>query len=437
MTSVPLNCTALSTSLPYPANIVAHFDASTLGLTNGTSVASWADSVNGIAATQTSGSQPTYVTNRLNGLPSVQFSGTSQWLAIASPGVLKTAIDSLDYTIFIVFRTLGSGGGALFGASVGNSSMQIVADGTNVSSNAAFSGFTVPYASQTSFSSLGLTAFNSTPTFSSTGQLQSFYVNGGAVGTTAIDPPGIGSNTITLGSSFNSSSGNAKAEIFDIIVWQGPLTAASMMQVHRWACNKYAQTPPWQGIKALNVFFGDSIMAGVGGTNLMNSAPYLAAQALGLSYGQWHALGVGGINTSKMMMLAPSWIYALPSACRLPVNVIAFEWVNEGGSPPGPFNDGQSFLAACKAVSGIKTVWGTSTGYSGDPSTNRNTYNSAFDSASTTNIDSYMPFHNDTNIGNSTAFANNPSNFSDTIHLSNAGYVLLGTLLKNGIQALP
>lgn len=423
-------------TIPLQANLVTHFDAATTGFANGQTVTSWVDTVNSIAASGTVGTRPTLLTNQINGLPMVQCGGAGG-LSIPTPGALKTAIDSGVYTVFIVFRTTGSASnGNLFSATAGGGSFSYIADGTNLEwGNAASQA--VSYAGQTSFSTMGSTAFNTA--VSSTGTFQSFYANGGAVSSTVVAAPVTGGNTITI----CSNAGNnfpANAQIGDILVYNAFLTLPQFMQLHAWSAAKYGQTTPWAALTAINVIFGDSINQGVNASNFAHQPAYLAAQTLGLSLGQWSNIAVGGITVANMDVLAPTWVDPLPAQLGKKINLVGFEWFNENNTNPTlpqPFNHSQTYLANRKLKTNLRTVWGTSTGYNGDPSTNRNSYNTAFDGASTTNIDSYMSIHTDAQIGTSAAFANHPANWSDGVHLSDTGYPFLATQFVNGINALP
>lgn len=427
------------TSIPVQGSVVAHFDAATTGFSNGQTVTSWVDTVNGITASTTVGTRPTLATNRVNGLPSVQCGGAGG-LSIATPGALKTALDSGDYTVFIVFRTLGSKtNGALLAASTGaDGSPFYIANGTGVQKFVTTS--VIPFAGQTSFSTFGSTSFNSVPTYSNTGQYQAIYINGGAVTSTTTASTGTGSNAITIcTNSNNNSPGNS--ELLDVLFWNVALTPPQYMQAEMWARDKYAQPYPWAALSAFTTFYGDSLTEGVGAGGVTAQPGYLAAQSLSLSFGQYHVIGVGGITVAHMDTLAPTWVDPIPALIGKKTNLVGFEWYNENGAnptPPAPFNHSQTYLANRHAVANQRNVWGTSTGYSSDPSTNRNSYNTSFDATiPNSNIDSYMPFHTNAQIGTSTAYANHPGNWSDTVHLSATGYPFLASDLVSGIQALP
>lgn len=68
---------AALTDLPDIPNLHAHWDAGSLGLADGTRIASWLDEVSGRDAAQaTAGNQPAYVANAINGRPGVYFDTT-------------------------------------------------------------------------------------------------------------------------------------------------------------------------------------------------------------------------------------------------------------------------------------------------------------------------------------------------------------------------
>ena len=102
-------------TLPLIGDLVTHLASTDItGLSSGSAVSSWTAGTGSQIFTQATGAdQPTYVTNRLNGLPSVQFNGTSDSICLTTdPGtalgnvLLNTT--PLGYTIAIIYRTLGS-----------------------------------------------------------------------------------------------------------------------------------------------------------------------------------------------------------------------------------------------------------------------------------------------------------------------------------------
>jgi hypothetical protein len=93
-------------ALPIPLQIsglLMWYKADSLGLNDGDSIATWADSgTRGANATQTiAGSKPIYKTNIINGKPVVRFDGTDDYLNITSASFTGS-------TIFVVGNPSGS-----------------------------------------------------------------------------------------------------------------------------------------------------------------------------------------------------------------------------------------------------------------------------------------------------------------------------------------
>ena len=132
-------------SLPFPGNLIMHLSASDItGLTTGSQVSSWTAGTGGQIWTQgTSGNQPIYVTNRLDGKPSVQFNssgtGTQSICLSTDPGsalanVLSyNASPAFNYTLVVIFRTLASrSNGALLAAHLNSDTYPPVAQGNEL-----------------------------------------------------------------------------------------------------------------------------------------------------------------------------------------------------------------------------------------------------------------------------------------------------------------
>lgn len=418
-------------------NLVAWWTAgSVLGVANNANVSSWTDSKSGLVASQATGAnQPVFTANRANYRPSIKFGGNAV-LTVDSPGILKTTIDSGNYTVFIVFKTLGvaaNGYGGLFTSFASSAGLMYFANGTHVGIFGV--GNNIPYADQTSFSTFGSCAWESS-LFGL--DHQHICINGGSVDSLSSSPKVSGTSTFSIGSDA-ANDYPVNAEIFDILVWNVPLTPPQYKAVQMWADNRYGQEHPWAALSAYNVFFGDSQTQGAGVSNATHKAPYVAAESLGLLFGQWDSLGVGGISAANMDALAPSWIDTLPADMGLPINLIGFEWYNQRGVDPIPYNKSKTYLANRKLVSNLNTVWGTSIDNSTDSAdeTNRSAYNSSFDAAHL-NVDSYMDLHASTLIGSSTAYSNHSAEYwADGLHLNQAGQAVLAGLFVTGIQALP
>jgi hypothetical protein len=380
------------TSLPQSSSLVARFSADSLSLTNGANVTSWTDAAGGIVAATVVGTAPTFTTSRVGGKPSVNFGGAGG-LTIATPGALATAIDSQDYTVIVVSRTLGTppnGLGYVFGPFAPVSGWFINADDSDVVVFNSSSYGSIPFSGQSAapFNSFGFTSFLTNQPNGSNGY-GAFYINGGQVLSNSDSLQDSAGNTFGIG----VDSGNNwqfNGEIFEILVWSNPLTPAEMLQAEMWICEKYSQSYPWAGLSAFNVFFGDSITAGFNASAADKRPAWLAASSLGRGFGQWSGCAVEGVNLSQMDTLAATWIDPIPALLGIPVNLVGFEFINTSVQTPGNdpavvFAAANTYLGNRKAITNLRTVWGTSTsaaGFAGsDPVPGRATYDSDFDGA--------------------------------------------------------
>jgi lysophospholipase L1-like esterase len=424
-------------ALPSSGQILSRWSADTITpQADNTTFQTWTDAVGGVAATQASaGLRPRYRTNRVNGLPSVQFSG-GQVLQIGRPAGLVAAIDAQLVTVFIVWKTLGAvANGCLL--HLGGGFLQ--AEGTTVGRFSAGLTAQIPYAGQTNFSTLGMVTNSGYTNGAGTG-IEHLAVNGGFVTQSPTMNSGTGgSGNLAIGADFsNGAFINVNAEIFDIVIWGKALTPAEMLQAQKWACDKYAQPYPWASSPYFAVFDGDSITAGIGATTASAVYPYKAAQTLGLAFGQWMNIGVGGDTVLNMHSRAPTWLDPVAGIVGKKVKVAAFEWYNQRGASPTPRNNSLTYIAARRTALTLM-CWGTSTDNSdAAPDQNRVDYNTYFDANHGAGVmDSYVALHADANIGVEGSFLSNPGNWSDIVHLSDAGYTFLANLMAAGVAAIP
>jgi hypothetical protein len=433
------------TQLPLQTNLVAHFDQASGVATSGSNVTSWTDTINGIVAGTAVGSVPPTLTTSdsiFNGERSIRCNNGGG-LSIATPGALKTAIDSTVYTVAIVFHThgvtTGSGAGALLAANAGG----VAIFGYSADGSTVFFGTETP--TQVNYTGAAFSTMGSVAqvlTGSSSGTWQAFFINGTSYTTAATTVPATGGNALTI----CDNAGNTAAgvgDIADILVWNTALTPAQYLQFEKWARNRYSQALPWAGLPAINVFYGDSQTAGVGASTVANQAQFIAAQSLGLTFGQFEALAIPGATSnfepSSMNSEAPLLVDPLPAAFGVPINLVGFEWVNEnnfGASGTTAFSDAVTYLTARKAVPGIRTVWGDSLSLAADPVANRASYDGLWASAiPSTVVDSFMPLSSDTHIGVNGSYTTF-STGGDGVHLTDATQPFLAALFVSGINAL-
>jgi len=430
----------VSFSLPLPANLVTRFSAdSIVGLSDGASLtgASWVDSQNAIAADTVNGTAPTFRTNVVGTKPSVRFAGSGN-LGISSPGALKTAIDSQVYTVLIAAKSIGGTGSfdCIFGATAGSNSFLFYADGTKVGRYAGSSqGFEPTFAAQTSFFSFG----NVSGGAAAIGiNLEQSMLNGTSYSTTTSLAPGTGGNDLTIGAINAANVFSYHGDVFEILVWNVALTPAQYMQAEMWLRDKYALAYPWAAVSKMPIFLGDSLGAGVGASHLINTNHWIAAQTnLGLTYGQYQVLAIGGQTMDNMTSMASSYVTPIAAQIGKELGVICWEWANQRDSTT---TKGALMLAALKAVPNIQTVFGTSTSASAyDNSADRASFDAAWDAVwagPKTNIDSYMSIHTDAHIGVDGSYATF-SSAGDSVHLPDATQPFLAAIYSSGFNALP
>lgn len=429
--------------LPASANIVAHWSASTLNLTDGASVPTWTDSVNGIVATA-SATNPIFKANIYGGNPVVRFAGTSNF-AIATPGALQTAVDSQIYTVLILYQMSGAGAGyncLLSAHASGGNAFMYVAD--NDGAGNRYQRYNMPDAGRgapinlNQFYTSGNTSQLVYSGITGTPPLERMYMNGGCIqsATTAAPTSSAAAFYIaddaTLGRKFIG-------DIAEIIVWNTALTPVQYMQAHMSICDTYSQPYPFAALNKLVLFDGDSISANHLNGSIEQGYSYKVAQSLTLAYGQYSNVAIAGITANDMTFKGAVEVDAFMPLTSKTNKIAAFEWYNQRGASPTPANNSLAYLSARKAA-GNTIVWGTSTDDSADASneTNRDAYNTYFDSNhGSTIMDAYAALHNDTFIGVNSAVTTNPSYFADGLHLTALGATELAGMMTTGLNAIP
>lgn len=431
------------TALPQSASRVAHWSAEDLigTYTDGQGVLNWVEPINGASADQpTFANQPIFKTNQLGGKPCVRYDGVNDSSAIGFPPELVAAIDSRNYTVFLVIRPVSAkSNGAVFAASIGGNSAFWSADGNRVG---RFNGNTNSMAPTTTrgFITFGTTSQIPYTIGSGTG-LERSYCNGGCYIATTSPATTSGGNTFWIGT-LSSGSFPANVDVFDIIVWSVPLTPAEMVQAHKWACDKYSQTYPWASAGYFLHLDGDSLIAGVGATSYTNGLSAKVVATLGLTYGQWTNTAVGGITMANLRSKISEWS-GIRALVNKPVRLVAEEYYNQRGTtPPGAANQTVSYAANVRAISGVKLCLVTSTSHSGDPDANRVSYNNFFDTNFASHCDAYLPIHTNSDIGLTTSYATNGAGaglnlWSDGVHFNNAGYTVKAGLVSTAVAAMP
>jgi len=427
-------------ALPQSAHIIAHWAANSLALANNDPVTSWTDSVNSIVAAQSNGAkQPIFKTNIYGGRPSVRFDGSNDLLTIATPGALATALDTRTYSVMIVFQKLSNtvgGFGTLFSftaTTVGGNVYYICDDSRVQRYPASIGSYTTPFTSLNSFTTYGNTSGVGGALALS--GLERTFVNGTCIPIDTIKAPGGTTASFAIGCDATEYF-PVNADIFEIYVWDVELTPPESLEFHDYICGIYSQTTPWNSLSHFTVFDGDSLTQGVGATTVGYSYPYVAAQSLSLSYGQWSNCGIGTLLMSQMTSKFSADIAPYATLTGKNLKIAAFEWYNQRGADPTPRNNSLAYLSAVRS-STIKVAFGTSTD-STDSEIDRGAYDSYFDANHTSaTIDAYVSTHTSTHIGPDGSVTTYPTYFSaDSLHLSNTGYAELAGLFVTGLNGI-
>ncbi|MFW2850472.1 SGNH/GDSL hydrolase family protein [Sphingomonas sp. TX0543] len=422
-------------ALPQRAAIVARWSADDIPpQADNSNLASWADGAGGLAAVQnTPANQPKYRTGGAGGKPYVLFSG-AQYLDAGTANAVASACQGASSSALVVCRNVqASSFGFLFTAS--NST------GYNLFANGTQAGFYGNGLGRCPYGGAGLTTLGYTAGLPDATSAR-YYINNtcvthfGKFVSAAGHNVGIGGSPATPGTA-------AKAEIYEVIVWNRALTAAEMMQAEKWARDKYASPYPWAGAP-FRVFHGDSITNGYSITAPLNSYPGRVAAANGWSLGRWTNLGHVGVSMTAMKAEATAEIDPmLVLLGASPMHLAAWEWYNQRLlSTAAATAATQSYLQARRAAGAAKLVLLTSTDAADalDVPLSRSAYNAFFDANGPALCDAYVPLHLNAAIGTEGACPNaapyGPNFHTDGIHLTDAGYAVLAGVVAPVMAAL-
>lgn len=408
--------------LPTDSSVVAWWHADDLALADGTSVTTWTDkSSNALPATGST-AKPIYKTAQANGKGTVRFNGASTFLTVGTPSALVTPIDTGTYSLLLVHKPNSAGFNAIIAATAG-SNLLIVPGGS-------FGGIAfdyTPYIASAHMVILGLTGQGSYAG-SSSGKLSRIYFQGACVyGDTTNSLKTTGGNAICLG---NNAGQNFPydGDIFDVVVVNRELTPLEMWQLSKYFMDQYAMTYPWTGQNCFDIYWGDSLTAGVGAGGEA-SYPSVVAQTNSRPIGSWFNLGVGGIDLGNMRTHAVAEVY--PLFAGLPLYSILFldEWYNSDKTDPTVFAATAVEAAGYGAGTGLKIIAVTPTNASSGE-TDRQAWITylkanylAFDAVAVADPGTA------THIGASGTDYTNSTYYSDIVHLTAAGYAIKGAVV--------
>ena len=424
-----------SAAIPASGNLVARWSADSFTpQTDNTAITSnWVDAVNGYTLAP-SATQPKYRTNALGTKPGVQFAGTG-WFSGLAAG-LKTNVDTKVYSVYVFASNIAVRSNAvMFGNAAGGNSFAFYGTGALVGRGLSSQELRVPYTDTVTPISCGYTSTSAKyyPSASAAG-FERQYINGTCVASNVVTGPATSSADGAFAIGATNSIGNFPFQgyVYEVLVWNRQLTEAEMMQAEIWCRAKYGLALPWAGLPRMFHFDGDSHTVGVGGTvNVNNSIPYLNAQSLGLSYGQWcnHAVGgmtlygmYGGDGGAKFTDMA-----AVATLTGVSPRFVCSEYYNQvaAGRVSQSYSDFQAYAALLKSTfPSSKVAWWEPFSYGTDASTystNRGPFiTNVRGGYAAAGVDYLELVGNDTNIGTSDAYTNNSALWSgDTVHILN------------------
>lgn len=206
------------------SNLKAWYKADAGVTLNGPTVSQWDDySGNARHLKQTTAAnQPTYLTNTINGLPSIDFDGVNDYLL--TDATLNTG-DAM--TMFCVFKKeSASSQGIITG---GSGAYQFLQYG---------SAFYIGGAQKVNTMTTDLWYIRS-GTRTTAGALAEHFSNGSSLGTTA--GGGTEHSLFRYVGTYNFQAANyTDGKIAEILIYQGVLTGAQMTEIHNYLNSKYA-----------------------------------------------------------------------------------------------------------------------------------------------------------------------------------------------------
>jgi hypothetical protein len=424
-----------SPALPQLANLRAQWSADSItGFTDNQDItANWVDSVGGYSLAP-SATRPKFRTNAIGTKPGVQFLGTG-WFSGLCAG-LKTQVDTRIYSVYIFASNIALRSNAvMFGNGAGGNAFAFFGNGTNVGRGIASSDIRGPYTDTVTPISCGYTTTSAKPyAGASAAGLETQFLNGLPIVNQVSNGPATSSasGAFAIGATSDLGTFPFQGYIYEVLVWDKRLTPAEMVQVETWCRAKYGLSVPWAGAARLFHFPGDSHTVGIGGTvNVNNSFPYLNAQSLGLPYGQWSNLGIGGMTLYGMSGADGSAYFtdlaAMVTATGKPARFVTSEYYNEvaAGRVSQAYGDFTTYVGLLKSTfPDCKIAWWEPFSYGTDAATyatNRGPFITNVRAGyAAAGVDYLALVGDDTNLGTSDAYTNHSALWSgDTVHILN------------------
>lgn len=326
----PLASAIAPTALPKTASLFARWSADDLALANGAKVTSWTDRIGGaVLAQATPANQPTFKTSGANGKPAVNLGGSQ---CMGTPASLLTSlIGTGKYTVMVFLKGVTTTNFGMFASTTGSNSNLFCGStsytpagyGATYSGGAAGSGDRMPW--DTSVTETGVLQIAKSAGGGQNGTYPSLAINGCTVAMGG-SSWAAGDGALWLGSSTPANSG--KGDVYEILVWNVPLSPAEMAQAYKWACERFATTPVWQSYGKIIVAAGDSQTYGSGATNPIDNYATKSFRNLSIPMGAWMNVGQSSAQTGPLDTWAATALDPIPTLTGVPCHLSYLEWYN-------------------------------------------------------------------------------------------------------------
>lgn len=397
--------------------------------TDNTALSSWTDDVAGLTISQTGSLRPVYRTSRTNSLPAVQFSGANVFpinRATAVINAMNHYNDATGVTLCWVFANVDpatTSYHSFWSPNTFDGGRSLILSGDlDGTINTGRSGLTT--------TGLRIVIVRNV-NIATAGQSGHFFHNMNGFSSGSLNPGA--SDNWMLGAVDSTGSSGFKG---DLMAFDGypSMTNAQIAQYVKWACDKFAVAYPWAGLTHFDVFDGDSITFGTGGTDVQHCYPTLLMNAKSKPFGGYMNLAIAGQAVTAMTNSIAMNYTGLAAQLGIPLLITAMEYYNLPETNAASF---KAFTAALKSAdSTCKILAMDSTDNAAVAGNavhdNRASFNTAL--AGDTNINWLAPLHNDTSVGIEGACPDTVGGgtyFADDRHPNDAGYTAIKNFLSS------
>jgi concanavalin A-like lectin/glucanase superfamily protein len=264
---------------PPSSGLAIWLKADSLALADGANVSAWTDSSgNSNTANWAFGTQPTFHTNQINGLPAVTVPNSQ--INFTNPIGPQTAV-----TTFAVIKLASTGSkGFLLGATLGGFAWWTASSGKLQgadSQNQSQLG-TGTLAADTVWHQIGCRQQNN-----SAGWILEFRVDGAADATVGSSPANVGGNINNVGNNGYSTGNTFNGQVAEVLIYNRLLTPTEVTTVETYLNDRYVPAPPSVVVSPASAAQGASTTLTVTGTatHFVSGTTTVAFSGSGISVG--------------------------------------------------------------------------------------------------------------------------------------------------------